>query len=512
MWKIRVASLWVLVLVAALIISCGVFGAEPQYGGTLVIGLSTDIPIWDSQLGSGMPTMGIVRLVEEYLTDHHWQTGELIPWLCESWEASPGATEWVLHLREGVKFHDGTPFNAEATKYNIERMLQTGAGKGSFDMVESVEVTDEYTAVVHTTPFAGLMNLFTYHLGIVSPTQDQELGEKYHLYPVGTGAYQFVKHIRGDYSLLVANEEYWRGRPYIDKIIIKPIPETGARMAALESGAIHIAYSVPSIEVPRLEAVPGVEILRASPARTMYCSINNLWGPFQDKRVRQALNYAVNKQAIVDNIFLGQAEVSTAPFTPLCCCHVPQEPYEYDPQKAKALLVEAGYPDGFDVTLSYGSGRYMMDTEVVTVIASYLENIGLDVTIAAMEWAAFYAERTKEPDKNRLQLSFFGWGCTTLDPDHCLRPYRPDMWPPIGTDPMYYSNDRFVELFWASRRTTDPNERLAYTKEIIEMVWEDAPAIFLYVQPNTHAKRSEVHEAYIRGDETIWLRDAWLEQ
>lgn len=486
--------------------------AQPVKGGALIIGMGTDIARWDIHNCSGMQNLGVQRLVTELLTDHHWETGQLLPWLAESWEASPDATTWTLHLKQGVKLHDGTPFNAEAVKYNLERLLEIGLARGTFDMIESIEVADEYTVVIHTTPFAPFMHLLTYApSGMISPTQADKLGwEDYKNEPMGTGPYKFVEHIRGDHSLLVANEEYWRGRPYIDEIIAKPIPETGARIAALEAGDIHVALSVPPVEVPRLEANPDIEILRAKPARTMYVGINNQWGPFKDKRVRQALNYAVDKDAINESMFLGEALVSTAPFTPLAFGYFPQKPYEYNPEKAKELLAEAGYPDGFEVTLTYGPGRFLMDTEVVEAVASYLGDIGLDVTIEPLEWAAYGKERSKPVEENRLQLYFIGWGCVTLDADHCLKPFRPDQWPPASTSPMFYSNDRVLELFWAARNTTDEAERLENYKEIIEILWEDAPIIWLYVQPNTHAKRKEAQGVYIRSDETIWLRDAWI--
>lgn len=489
-------------------------GQGPRPGGTLIIGMGTDIAKWDIHNCSGMQNLGIQRLVTELLTDHHWETGELLPWLAESWEASPDATTWTIHLKPGVQFHDGTPFNAAAVKYNLERLLKIGLARGSFDMIQSIEVADENTVVIHTTPFAPFMHLLTYApAGMISPTQADKLGwDNYYQQPIGTGPYKFVEHVRGDHSLLVANENYWRGRPYIDKIIAKPIPEAGARVAALEAGDIHVALSVPPVEVPRLEANPAIEIMRAKPARTMYVGINNQWGPFKDKRVRQALNYAVDKDAIKENIFLGEALVSTAPYTPLAFGYSRQEPYEYNPAKAKQLLAEAGYPDGFEVTLTYGPGRFSMDTEVVEAVASYLQDIGLKVKIEPLEWAAYGKERQKPVEENRLQLYFIGWGCVTLDADHCLKVFRPDQWPPVSDSPLFYSNDRMMELFLAARNTTDEAKRLEYYNEINKILWEDAPVIWLYVEPNIHAKRKGAHEVYVRSDETIWLHDAWLEQ
>lgn len=489
-------------------------GQEPQYGGTLIIGMGTDIARWDIHNCSGMQNLGIQRLVTELLMDHDWETGELLPWLAKSWEVSPDATTWTIHLQEGVRFHDDTPFNAEAVKYSLERLLEIGLARGSFDMIQSIEAVDEYTVVIHTSPFAPFMHLLTYApAGMVSPTQVEKLGsDNYYQHPVGTGPYVFVEHIRGDHSRLVVNEDYWRGRPYINEVIAKPIPETAARAAALEAGDIHVALSVPPIYVPTLEANPDTEILRAVPARTCYVGMNNQWGPFKDKRVRQALNYAVDKNAINESIFLGEAVISTGPMTSSAFGYFPQEIFEYDPAKAKALLAEAGYPDGFEVTLTYSPGRYLMTTEVCEAVASYLADVGLTVNLKAVEWAAYGKDRKKGVEENPLQLYFLAWGCVTLDADHGLKIFRPDLWPPKSTSPQFYSNDRLLELFMAARSVANNEDRLTYYEEIMAMVWDDAPVIWLYIQPNTHAKRKEVHRLYVRSDETIWLREAWLEQ
>ena len=486
---------------------------QPQKGGTLVIGMGTDISKWDIHNCSGMQNLGIQRLVTELLTDHNWQTGQLEPWLAESWESSPDATVWTIHLRKGVKFHDGTPFNAEAVKYNIERLLKIGLAKGSYDMIKSVEVKDEYTVIINTSSFAPFMHLFTYApSGMISPTQAEKLGwDNYYQAPVGTGPYKFVEHVRGDRSVLVANEEYWGGRPYIDKIIAKPIPEVGARIAALEAGDIQVALSVPPVEVPRLQANPAIEIVRAKPARTVYIGMNNQWGPLKDKRVRQALNYAVDKNAINKSIFNGEAEVSEGLFTSQAFGYTKVGPYEYNPTKARQLLADAGYANGFDVTLVYGPGRYMMDTQVVEAVASYLKDVGVRVKIEQMEWAAYETARRQPLEQNKMQLYFIAWGCVTLDADHGLKIYRPDQWPPKGDTTMFYSNDRVMELYNIGRNTADDSKRLAAYQELSQLVWEDAPALWLYIEPNTHAARKELHGFHVRSDETVWLRDAWLE-
>jgi ABC-type transport system substrate-binding protein len=510
--KIRIVFLMSVVLMLALAVPAA--AQEPKYGGTLVVGIGADIAKWDVHNCSGMIGLGIQRLVTETLTDHHWETGELLPLLAKSWEANEDATTWTIYLQEGVKFHDGTPFNAAAVKYNLDRLLKIGLARGTYDMIKGIEAADEYTVVITTTPFAPFMHLFTYApSGMISPTQAEALGwDNYYQHPIGTGPYKFVEHIRGVHSRLVANDDYWGGRPYIDEIIAKPITETASRVAALQAGDIQVAIDVPPIDVGMLQADPGIQILRSEPARTCYVGVNNMWGPLKDKRVRQALNYAVDKDAINESLFLGEAQISTAPFTPLAFGYFEQPVYEYNPAKAKSLLAAAGYAGGFEVTITDSPGRFLMSTEVVEAVASYLEAVGLTVRIEQLEWAKYGTERRKPVGENQLQLFFIAWGCVTLDADHGLKVFRPDQWPPTSDSPLFYTSEGVMDLFDQARSTAVDEERLTAYEQLTALLWDDAPVIWLYIQPNTHAARVEVHGVQVRSDETIWLDGAWIGQ
>lgn len=499
--------------VAAVILSGPALGQAPKFGGTLSVGIGVDTPRWDIHRVTGMQGLGIQRLVTENLTDLHWETGELLPNLAESWEASKDATSWTVRLRKGVQFHDGTPFDAEAVKFNLERVLDVGVAKGSFDMIQRIEVKDPHTVVFQTTPFAPLMRLFAYApSGIASPTQIKNLGsDNYFRKPTGTGPYTFVEHIRGDRSVIMANGRYWGGRPYVNRVIMRVVPDIGARIAALEAGDLDVAYDVPPTETRRLEANPAIRIVRGRTARTVYVGINTQYGPLREKRVRQALNHAVDKEAILKGIYLGEGRVSDAPFTNIAFGHAPMPPYKYDTAKAKQLLAEAGYPDGFDVTLTYAPGRYLMDTQLVEAVAAYLRAVGIRARIQAVEWATYGRMRTVRPEESRIQLFLLAFGNAPLDADHGLKPLRPDQVPPEGDSPTFYDNPRFMPLFTQARSTTDAARRQRLYRQLISMVWDDAPWIFLIVQPNTHAVRKRASGVYIRSDETIWLDKAWID-
>lgn len=482
---------------------------------TLTITMGMEPPTLDPQMCTGMPNLGIIRLIAETVTDAHYQTGELIPHLAERWDASPDATTWTLYLRKGVKFHDGTPFNATAVKFTIDRILDPKVGAtvgGAYAMIKSVEIKDTYTVVIKTDPHPPFMRLFWYGpSAIVSPTQVQKLGADFHKQLVGTGPYKLVEHVRGSHIKLVANSEYWGGKPKIDTIIVKPITEAGARLMALEAGEVDFVYHVPPADIPRLEKNPNIQIILGMPTRAMHAAMNTQWGPFKDKKVRQALNYAVDKNAINQRIFQGRAEVMDAPINNRSFGYYKAGPYPYDPAKAKQLLKEAGYPDGFEITLRYGKGRWLMGDEVVEALQSYLAAVGVKVKVEGLEWAAYRAKARLGVDKTDSQLDFGGLGGVTLDADRSLNELTKVAWPPGGLEQMFYYNARFEEVFYAARATTDEKERIAYYKEAIQIVWEDAPRIFLYFEPQIYAARKTVRGVGVRHDETIWVKGASVE-
>ncbi|MEM2126518.1 MAG: ABC transporter substrate-binding protein [Candidatus Methanosuratincola sp.] len=501
----------------------GALGEAPRYGGTLVVGLGTDIPIFDAAFCSGIPNLGIIHLVSQGLTVINPSGGEpkVLPGLAVAWEQSlEDPRVWIFHLRQGVKFHDGTPFNAEAVKFNIERMIDPATGalaRSSFAMIQAVEVVDEYTVKIITdVPFAALPAQLAYApLAMDSPTQIQKLGNKnYYTDPKGTGPFKFVHHIRGQEVLLVANEEYWDGRPYLDAIRVKPIPDPAARLMALEAGDIHVAYYVPPRDAKRYMEHPelGITVLTPPPQRRMFIGLNVQWGPFKDVRVRQALNYAVDKEAIVENIFMGLTKPMDSPLPPTSLCYVPAKYYEYNPGEAKRLLAEAGYPDGFEVTLYYGSGRYLLDTEVVEAVQAYLAQVGIKVKVVPLEWAAFQAKLRKPLEETDVQMFFIGWGLPTLDPELGIGPFSKNAWPP-GLNNMFYFNPEVEELIVQQRAATDPAQRCQIVREIQELVMEDAPFIALYYEPQIHAVRNEVRDLVISVTEQIdelRIRYTWL--
>ena len=282
---------------------------------------------------------------------------EFVPALATEWSTSEDGRTWTFRLREGVKFHDGADFNAEAVKYNFERILDPEIGsprRSMIEMVEKVEVVDEYTVAITTkTPFGPfLAQISSYNLGMLSPTTAGERGKGYAQNPAGTGPFKLKAWEPGDTLIFEANQDYWGGKPAIDELVFRVVPEDSTRIMLLKSGDVDAIAGVPAFEVETLKGDQNVVLISLPGFRTIYVGMNCQQKPFDDPRVRQAVNYAIDRQAIVDHLLRGVATVGVGPESTSIPGSVKDlPPYGRDVEKAKALLAEAGYPDGFSTVM-----------------------------------------------------------------------------------------------------------------------------------------------------------------
>lgn len=512
--RVKYAALGAALIV--LVVAAYVFTRPPPPPKTpsiLTLGMYTEPPILDPHRCTGVPNLGILGLITETVLDLHYETGELLPGLAERWEESPDATTWTLHLRKNVKFHDGTPFNATAVKFSLERLLDPntkGPARGAFTMIKSVEAKDEYTVVIKTTPHAPFIRLLRYGPSeIVSPTQVKKLGEEFYRQLAGTGPYKLAEYVRGSHMKLVANDQYWGGRPNIDMIVVKFIPDATARIMALESGQIDYASRVPPDDVSRLRTNPNFNILYGVPAWSVFLALNNEYGPFQDKKVRQALNYAVDKTQIVQRIYKGLATVMDSPICNISFGYHKAGPYPYDPEKARLLLKEAGFPNGFETTLMYRPDRSALEASICESIQNFLSAVGVRVNLVPLEASAFVARYRLPANKTDVQMFLQTLtGGVTLDAEMILKEFRPDT---RGLLPIYYDNPKVNELHEKARLVVNPETRKSLYKEVIELIWEDAPCLFLWFEASNHATTKRAHGIQVRADETIWLKGAWVD-
>jgi peptide/nickel transport system substrate-binding protein len=401
-------------LFAALMLAlaaCG--GSATQAGGsgdnTLIIGMTaSDIPVLDTGLAQGQGYEGL-RFVANQLFDGLTKFDltkadripTIIPDLAESWEPNADLTSWVFKLRPGVTFHDGTPWNADAAVFNLQRYTDKSSpdyypelnaqGGLSVAGIKTVSKIDDLTVRIDTNgPWSYLpTDLATVYFG--SPTAikaegNQAFAEK----PVGTGPFKFESLERGQRLVMVRNDQYWAGPPKLGKVILRPIPDPTARVAALRSGEVNWIEVPPPDDVPSLQG-QGFQVLTNSYNHIWPWVFNERKAPFDKPEVRQALNYAINRQSLVDNILKGTAEPADGYVPKADAAYRPDlDIYSYDPAKAKQMLAEAGYPDGFTMTLSYptsGSGN-MVPTPMNTALQADLAAVGVKVELKPIEWAA----------------------------------------------------------------------------------------------------------------------------
>lgn len=405
---------------------------------------------------------------------------QLQPWLATEYTALNDTT-WQFKLRQGVKFHNGEPFNAEAVKFSIERVLDPEKKAPTISYirtVDHVEVVDEYTVNIVTKAPDPLLptRMSRYPTEIVPPNYVNEKGDSYFAsHPVGTGAYRFVEWVKDERLVLEANPDWWHGPVPIKRVVWRPIPEDATRMAALYTGEVDIAFDVPLQEVATLEQSATARLERVKHGGLIiYIGLkSDEPGPLADKRVRQALNYAVDVDSIVTNILGGLVTRTTSLIGPADFGYYADVPhYPYDPEKAKALLAEAGYPAGFEVDFDTAP-RYMKSVDVAQAIAEQLARVGVRARVRVNEWGVY----TKLlPQHKQAPLYILGWGSTnTLDADAALYAILHS-----GEPYSTYSDPTMDKLLEKARFSMNPEERQELYKQISLLVREEAPRIFLY--------------------------------
>jgi peptide/nickel transport system substrate-binding protein len=300
--------------------------------------------------------------------------------------------------------------------------------------------------------------------------------------------------------------------PQIPNAEFQFIPEPSALIVALETGEVDAIMRVPPQETERLEVDENIEVVFESSVRQIYIGFNNEREPFNNPTVRRALNYAVDKQAIVDGLFQGVFTVADAPVVPAVFGHTSVGPYDYDPERARELLAEAGFPDGFEMTLHHPTGRYLLDATVAEAIQDQLSEVGIDVTLETREWSSYLEFTGQPPEQAEYDAFMLGWGTVTLDADYGLYALlHSNQWNPNGNNRGFYSNEEVDNLLDEARVETDREEREQLYAQAIELIWEDAPWIFLYNQGQINANRESVEGLIHHPLENLSVWNAFYE-
>lgn len=491
---------------------------EEGPSGQLTISETSDINTVDPKFVKGRHGQNVLRMMFDSLY-HRDDNMQIIPWLATSVE-NPDELTWRFHLREQVKFSNGNDFKANDVKFTIERLLEDDSVWSARNFVDRVEVVDDYTVdIITQAPFAAFMTrAVLWHM--TDEEYFNDVGEEGFLSsPVGTGPFEFVEWIKDERVVLEANTDYWRGAPNIKTVIFVPIPETATRIAALEAGDVDIiaAVSPEYIDQPG----EGVEITTVPGTRAFYLGMNVNVAPFDDVRVRQAMNYAVDVDSIIKFVLNGLARPIDNPLLPEAFGYVATPVYYYDPEKAMSLLAEAGYADGFEMELD----THPVLKEIAEAVAGQLSAVGIDVTVNIMERPALVAKY--EPGGSQAFMT--SWGNSEADADGILskqfysKRYGCDLVtydypaPESGfgdsAKGCYYTGfgnpvvDAAVE---EGKIQVDPAERKAAYHEALQVIVEEAPWVFLYNPSEIFAYGDRVQGWTPRSDALFNLENAWV--
>lgn len=494
------------------------FPAAPSHAAhDLVVGLSDNLTGLDPADLNDNISQSAARLMFEglYVLD---QDMKLVPALAESYEANETATEFTFHLRKGVVFHDGTPFNADAVKSSFDRAGNPAnhlKRQSLFVMIDHTDVVDPYTVkVVLKYPFGAFVNDIA-HPGamIVSPKSVADYGKDMTRHPSGTGPYQFISW-NADTMKMKKNEHYWKpGLPRIDTITYRAVPENGARIAMLKAGEAQFILPVPPEMMQSLEGNPDINLYDEPSILTRYVALNNLRKPFDDPRVRLALNYAIDKQAFIKVVFSGHADRMDSTMPPKLGFYQKQGLWTYDPARAKALLAEAGYPNGFDSTITGLSNS--VTQRGMQVIQQQLAAVGVRIKIDALEAGTLTSKvfGVQKPEDATILMDYTAWSSSTGDADWGTRPILyTKSFPPVLSNRAWYSNPATDAAIEEGLSTTDPEKRAAAYAKAQALAWKDVPWIALVVEHNLAAYSKRLHGAYIRPDQQFSLMpDATLD-
>jgi len=488
----------------------------------IVVGLLAEPVTMDPPQITDLNSTRVIKRVFEGLTAQELGTYKIVPGLAQSWDISKDGLTYTFHLRPNVKFHDGTPLTAEAVKFCFDRQMNdqgpfyaTGTYpyvKGFLGNVAGVEVVNPSTVQIRLkSPLTPFLQYLAHHsLYIYSPEALKKWGKDVVKHPVGTGPFKLDTWEPGVRVVLSRNDQYWGGAPKIRQAIYVPIIEAQARLSAIKTGEIDMTMDVPPDSLQDLRKDPDVVVAEANSSAVWYVALNTRHPALKDKRVRQALNYAVQKDAIIRDILKGTAIVATTPLSPVYGPYHEDKTvrYPYDAEKAKALLKEAGYANGFDVTFfvpESGSGM-QSPVEMGTVIQANLAAVGVRAKIQTMEWGAYLKKYLDSPD-----MAEMSWNPSIGDPDHMMYMLlSSDRFPP-AFNAGYYQNPRVDELLRKGRTTIDDRERIPLYKEAQRLVMEDAPWIFV-----DHGKQVIVYRKRVQGfrlhpNFDLVLTQVWLQ-
>ncbi|MDP6778749.1 MAG: ABC transporter substrate-binding protein [Candidatus Latescibacteria bacterium] len=490
---------------------CVTVGAcSQQQARTLVYGRGGDSVGLDPALETDGESFKVCDNLYETLVTFSPGNTEVIPLLAERWEVSADRLTWSFHLRRGVAFHDGSSLDAQAVVFSLARQFvpdhpfhevegayQYWSSMSMSDIVRAVHAVDDYTVAIELSrpnaPF--LSNLAMNFCAIVSPTAVRRWGNDYPRHPVGTGPFRFVEWVKDDRIVLDANRDYWGAVPKLDRLIFRSIPENSVRLIELTQGSIDGMDNLVPDFIGNIQDDPKLQLLTQPGMNVGYLAMNMDRPPFHLLKVRQALNHAINKQALVDNLYQGLAVPAVNPIPPtMWSYHEGIEGYAYDPARARELLAEAGFPDGFETTLwAMPVPRPYMPQplKIAQAIQADLSAVGIRAQIVTFEWGT-YLDKVQ---RGQHDMALLGWTGDNGDPDnflYVLLDKNATQHP--ANNIAFYRSEQLHEVLVQAQREIEIGRRTALYRRAQEVIHADAPWV-----PLVHAAQTAAFKATVRG-------------
>ncbi|MBI1847714.1 MAG: hypothetical protein HYR86_12170 [Candidatus Rokubacteria bacterium] len=488
---------------AALALAAGAPVAAPAAAapaGEVKIGLAAEPNTFDPHLTVGRNTQIFIVNVYDGLTARDAQ-GHLVPALAESWKRlSP--TTWQFALRRGVKFHNGDDFNADCVKFTLDRATspETKATISSeLSTIASTEIVDPFTVnvITRTPDFLLPVRLGELFGLMLSPKHTAAMGkEAIATRPNGTGPFKLVTWSKNDQMVLEANEGYWRGAPKVKKIVVRPILEDAARVAALQAGEVDLISPIPHARIAELKRSDKLVIKTIAAPRIFHVTIDVRRPPFDNVKVRQALNHAVDVNAILKSLYFGYGTRLATVVDKGALGYDPSvQPYPFDPGRAKALLAEAGFPNGFEAEFDSFTGSIADHAKPAEAIVGYLQKVGLKIKQNVFEFSAFGPRRVQN---KTAPLFIYSIGNAYLEPSWVIR------WLTQGGLGMHYKNAKLDEMLTRIEATDDPKKRAPQYADVQRLIKDEAPFIFLFQADAVFGMSTRI-DYTPRPDETQWL-------
>ncbi|HEY4177080.1 MAG TPA: ABC transporter substrate-binding protein [Kofleriaceae bacterium] len=503
-------------LVAGLLVGAcdpdkGMYGSPSHRDpGALVVAEASDVQALDPARVTDSESIEVGGLMFEGLVRWKPGTTDVVPGLATEWSVSPDGVTWTFHLREGVKFHDGTPFDAAACVFSFERLLepthpaylkgQDAAYRRSLmKSVAKVIATGPMTVEVHTArPYAPLLGDLAM-FPMVSPAGVTKWGDAFRAHPVGTGPFQIVEWVPGEQVVVQRFAGYWGPPPAIDRIVFRVIVDPRQRLVELESGSVDVATAILPDEQPFVELHPDLVLYTTPGNDVSYLAFNTSRPPFDEPLVRRAVNYAVNKEPIVKLAYQGRAVPADGPLPPTQWgYHKPSTIYPYDPLKAKKLLAEAIAEKKFDpdktytfAALSTPRPYFSQPERVALFLQASLEQVGIKTNIELRP----YADHNRVVEAGDFDMAMFGWVGDTGDPDNFLYVlFHSDNASPPAQNIAQYRDAAVDQLLANAQVTSDEATREKLYADAQDAIASAAPWV-----PIAHSELVVAARAELRG-------------